>query len=178
MLVEDPVIAKSAAGKINPYRSTVKTIEQTNSFDSKRNDGVKTTWFVDHIYTFESLVKSNYVPVTLEIYGKDKSECEIPYLYLDNEITPSVLAKGTVSACTVKSNFPLRFVKAEIFDKSGKLVSSMVVQDLPDTRSVPLRNHVVKLFDGVEKGDYTFVLISGIAIGNAELARVDFTFNK
>lgn len=178
MLVEDPVISSNSAGKINPNRSYVKTIEQTNAFDSKRKDGVKTTWFVDHTYTFNDLIQKNYVPITLEIYYMDRSECEIPYLYLDKEITSSVLSKGTASACTVKSNFPLRFVKAELLDKSGKSVSKVVIQDMPDTRSISLRNHIFKLFDGVESGDYTFVLTSGIAIGNAELARVDFTYNK
>lgn len=178
MLVEPATVVRNAAGKINPSRSYVKTIEQTNSFDPQRKDGVKTTWFVDHIYTFDALIEKTYIPITLESYNKDKSECEIPYLYLDNEITPEVLAKGTVANCTIKSNFPIRFMKAELLDKDGKSVTNVVVHDLHDTRSITLRNHFSKLFSGLENGDYTLVVNSGIAIGNAELARVDFTYSK
>lgn len=177
MLVEPATVVRNAAGKINPSRSSVKTIEQTNAFDSLRKDGVKTTWFVDHVYKFDELIEKNYIPITLEIYNKDKSECEIPYLYLDKEITPAVLAKET-AVSTIKSNFPIRFMKAELFDKEGNSVKNIVVHDLHDTRSINLRNNISKLFDGLENGDYTFVLTSGIAIGNAELARVDFTYSK
>lgn len=177
MLVEEPTIVKNAAGKINSSRSSVKTIEQTNAFDPQRKDGVKTTWFVDHVYTFDALIQKNYIPITLEIYNKDKSECEIPYLYLDKEITPEVLAKET-AVSTIKSNFPIRFIKAELLDKEGNFVKDLVVHDMTNTKSITLRNHISKLFDGLENGEYTFVLTSGIAIGNAELARVDFTYNK
>lgn len=177
MLVEPATVVRNAAGKINPSRSSVKTIEQTNAFDKLRKDGIKTTWFVDHVYTFNELIEKNYIPITLEIYNKDKSECEIPYLYLDKEITPSVLAKET-AVSTVKSNFPIRFVKIELLDREGKHVKDVVVHDLHNTRTVSLRSHMPKLFKGLENGDYTLVLTSGIAIGNAELARVDFTYNK
>lgn len=177
MLVEPTTVVRNSAGKINPTRSYVKTIEQTNSFDPLRKDGVKTTWFVDHKYTFEDLIAKEYIPITLEIYNKEKSECEIPYLYLDDEITPSVLAKGAVVG-TVKSNFPIRFVKAELLDSEGNLVKEVVVHDMHKTWSLPLRNHLSKLFTGIQNGNYTLVLNAGIAIGNAELARVDFTYNK
>ena len=177
MLVEPATVVRNAAGKINPSRSSVKTIEQTNSFDPQRKDGVKTTWFVDHIYTFDALIEQNYIPITLEIYNKDKSECEIPYLYLDKEITPEILAKGT-SSSSVKSNFPIRFVKAELLDKNGNSVKHVVIHDMATVRSLPLRNHITPLFNNLETGEYTFVLTAGIAIGNAELARVDFTYNK
>lgn len=177
MLVEPATVVRNAAGRINPSRSYVKTIEQTNAFDTQRKDGVKTTWFVDHVYTFDALIEKEYIPITLEIYNKEKSECEIPYLYLDEEITPAILAKGTAIS-TIKSNFPIRFMKAELLDKTGNCVNSVVVHDLHDTRSINLRNQMTKLFNGLENGDYTFVLTSGIAIGNAELARVDFTYNK
>lgn len=177
MLVEPAKVVRNAAGRINPSRSSVKTIEQTNAFDTLRKDGVKTTWFVDHVYTFEELIAKNYIPITLEIYSKEKTECEIPYLYLDKEIIPEVLAKET-AVSTVKSNFPIRFVKIELLDNEGNSVKDVVVHDLHNTRSVSLRSHMPKLFNGLENGDYTLVLTSGIAIGNAELARVDFVYNK
>ena len=174
VLVEAPTIYTNATGKVIPSRCSVKTIEQTNAFDSQRTDGVKTTWFVDHIYSFTKLYETNYIPLTLESYSKPRSEMEVPYILLDEAIKPEVLAKKTFNGA-VRSNFPLRYVQLDIVDKSGVVVSSMIKGDMADTRSVPLRNHFSDLFKDVKPGDYTLVVTGGIAIDSAELARVDFT---
>ena len=174
VLVEDPTVYTNATGKVIPSRCSVKTIEQTNAFDSQRTDGVKTTWFVDHIYSFTKLYETNYIPLTLESYSKPRSEMEVPYILLDEAIKPEVLAKKTFNGA-VRSNFPLRYVQLDIVDKSGVVVSSMIKGDMADTRSVPLRNHFSDLFKDVKPGDYTLVVTGGIAIDSAELARVDFT---
>lgn len=177
MLVEEPTIYKTGTGKIVPSRCSVKTIEQTNAFDKTRTDGVNTTWYVDHIYSFSKLYETNYLPVTYESYEKDRSEMEKPYLLLDDEISASILAKKTFSS-TVKSNFPLRFVKVDILDKDNNVVSTKLKNNMADTRSIPLRNHFSGVFDKVPSGEYTMVLTAGISRGSAELARVDFTYNK
>ncbi len=177
MLVEDPTVVTNATGKINPTRSYVKTIEQTNQFDKKRTDGVKTTWYVDHTYQFGVLYTTNYVPVTLEIYSKDKSECEIPYILLDKELTPSQVAAGS-SVSYVKSNFPIRHVTFNVYDKAGTLVKHTKVYDMANTYSINLRMHAYQIVDGLANGDYTLVMTAGIAIGDTELQRVDFTINK
>ncbi|MBE6642124.1 MAG: hypothetical protein E7615_00540 [Ruminococcaceae bacterium] len=174
VLVEEPTIYTNNLGKVVPSRCYVKTIEQTNAFDSKRNDGVKTTWFVDHVYSFADLLKSNYIPLTLESYSKDISEMEVPYILLDEAIKPEVLAKKTFNGA-VRSNFPIRYVQLDVLDKSGVVVASLIKGDMADTRSVPLRNHFSDLFNNVKPGDYTLVVTGGIAIDSAELARVDFT---
>ena len=77
-------------------------------------------------------------------------------MYLDEEITPAVLAKET-AVSTIKSNFPVRFMKAELLDEEGKSVNNIVVHDLHNTRSISLRSHISKLFLGLENGDYTFI---------------------
>lgn len=174
MLVEDPAIFTNDAGKIIPSRCSVKTIEQTNAFDKTRTDGVNTTWYVDHIYTFNALYESNYLPVTYESYEKDRSEMEKPYLLLDKEITSEMLAKKTVSSAVIKSNFPIRFVKIEILDKDNNVVSSKLKNNMDDTRNIPLRNQIAGLFNNVPDGEYTLVITAGISRGSTEFARVDF----
>lgn len=176
MVVEDPVIVTNAAGKLNPSRSTVKTIEQTNAFDSTRTDGVNTTWYVDHAYSFSKLYETYYIPLTYESYSKERSEMEKPYLLLDTEITASVVAKKTFTSI-VKSNFPIRFVKMDILDKDGNVVATKLKNNMPDSRMVSLRNSFSSIFDGLGSGDYTLVLTAGISRGSGELARVDFTLN-
>lgn len=174
LVVEDAVVAKNAAGKINKGRSYVQTVEQTNSFDAQRTDGVKTTWYVDHKYTFDNLVQTNYVPVTFEIYNKERSQCEIPYLLLDEEITAKQVEKGVIGS-KVESNFPIRYVYLDVYSKDGQLVKREKKYDMADKFKVVLRNPSTALVSNLEKGEYTFVLTAGIARGSAELARVDFT---
>lgn len=178
VVVEEPTIVRNGSGNPIPSRCSVKTIEATNQFDKTRKDGVNTTWYVDHVYSFQDLYTKFYVPLTLESYTKPLSEMEVPYLLLDSEITPSVLGKGAYSS-SVKSNFPLRFVEAKILDKNGNVVAEAIKGDMHTTYSIPLRNYFTSLFDDLEKGtEYTFVLKAGISRGSAELARVDFTYNK
>lgn len=174
LVVEDAVVLRNAAGKINKGRSYVQTIEQTNSFDAQRTDGVKTTWYVDHKYSFDKLIQTNYVPVTFEIYNKDRSECEAPYLLLDKEITPKQIEKGAIGS-NVESNFPIRYVYLDLYSKDGKLVKREMKFDMADEFKVILRKPSIALASNLEKGEYTFVLTAGIARGSAELARVDFT---
>lgn len=176
VVVEDPTIVKSGAGKIIPSRSYVKCIESTNSFD-KTVRGVNTTWYVDHTYSLEELYNTTYVPLTLPIYSKSLSELEVPYIVLDNEITASVLSKGAFSS-SVKSNFPLRYVIVEILDKSGNVVAVKDPGNLQDVYSMSLRNKFADVFNDLANGEYTFVLKVGISRGNVELARVDFTYNN
>lgn len=177
VLVEDPTIIKNGAGKIIPSRCFVKTIEQTNAFDKSRNDGVNTTWYVDHIYTFDKLFQSGYLPITVPGFNKPLNEVEVPYLGIDNEVTADVLSKGVFTG-TVKSNYPLRFVRVDIVDKDGNKVVTREKGDILRVFAFPLRNHFATVFDGLENGEYTLVLTAGISAGNAELARVDFTYNK
>ncbi len=177
VLTEDPTIVKNGAGKLIPSRSSIKCIEQTNSFDKSRTDGVNTTWYIDHVYTFDKLYDTGYLPITVPNYNKPIEEIEVPYIGIDNEVTSSVLAKGVFNS-TVKSNYPIRFIRVDILDKGGNVVISREKGDILRVFSFSLRNHFTAVFDELANGEYTFVLTAGISAGNVELARVDFTYNK
>ena len=175
VLVEDPSIYKNGAGKVIPSRCSVKTIEQTNAFDSQRNDGVKTTWFVDHIYSFKTLIEQRYIPLTLESYSKSRSEMEVPYIALDKDLDPTLLSKKSFNSA-VKSNFPLRYVQIDILDEASNLVTTKYKMNMEDSKTVVFRNCFSTLFDGLTSGSkYTLVVSAGIAIDSCELTRVEFT---
>ncbi|MBQ4116409.1 MAG: hypothetical protein IJD37_03425 [Clostridia bacterium] len=161
----------NANGKVNPGRSYVKCIEQTNAFDKTRTDKV-TTWREDKLYTFTDLIDSKYLPVTLGVY--ETPETELPYLALKDEITPAILAKKTLVG-SVNSNYPLKHVYLNVYNANGKVVNQVVVGGMDDTFNVSLRNKATELFDNLSAGNYTFVVDAGIALGSAELCRVDFT---
>ncbi len=175
LIVEEPTIVKNGVGKIIPSRSYVTCIESTNSFDKSRTDGVNTTWYVNHTYTFEKLFDNGYVPYTLKEYSKPLSEIEVPYLGLDTEITSELLSKGMLTGM-VKSNFPILYVTGEILDKDGNRVEYKECGNLDRTYKFGVRNNFGSLFNKLEKGkEYTFVLTAGMTPGTSELARVDFT---
>ncbi len=172
-------IVKNGAGKVIPSRSYVTCIESTNAFDKSRTDGVNTTWYVNHTYTFENLFGAGYVPITFKAYSKPLSEIEVPYIGLDTEITPALLSKGMLTGM-IKSNFPIFFARAEVLDENGKeVVSVEKIYRFSSTKKIGVRNNLSAIFDKLENGKkYTFVLESGLSHGNVELARVDFTYGK
>ncbi|MBR5322713.1 MAG: hypothetical protein IKU48_04135 [Clostridia bacterium] len=179
VVVEPATVVRNGAGKVIPSRSYVKCIESTNAFDKSRTDGVNTTWYVDHTYTFEKLFSAGYIPITFAAYNKPLSEMEIPYIGLDKEITAALLSKGALTG-TVKSNFPIQFLRAEIFDKDGNRVAmTEKINRFSSIYKMGVRNSMVSVFDKLEKGnEYTFVLETGLSHGNVELARVDFTYGN
>lgn len=171
-VVTEKATVVDANGKVNPGRSYVKCIEQTNAFDKTRTDGKLTTWREDKMYTFTDLWESKYLPVTLAIY--DTPETELPYLALDEEVTSAILAKKSLNG-VVSSNYPLKHVYLNVYNRNGIIVNQVVVGGMDDTFKVSLRSKAAGLFDGLAAGDYTFVIDAGIALGSAELCKVDFT---
>ena len=171
-MVVEVEVTRNNAGTLNPRRSVVKCIEQTNTFDSARSD-VKTTWWVDKTYTFEQLFDDGYLPATYESLQTGVSH--IPYITLDAENKPNALAKSMLMG-NVRSNYPLRYVVLEIFDKDGNIEKEYTVRGLMDDYVHGLRKYSFNLFgNGLEKGDYTFVLTAGLAMGEYEFERVNFT---
>lgn len=171
-MVVEVSVNKNAAGVINPNRSIVKCIEQTNTFDTSRSD-VKTTWWVDKTYTFATLFEDGYLPSTYEALQTGISH--IPYITLDSENKPNTLAKNTLAG-NIRSNYPLRYVVLEVFDRNGNIAKEYTIRGLMTDYAYGLRKYSFNLFgDGLGKGDYTFVLTAGLAIGEYEFERIDFT---
>lgn len=174
MVAEKAVVVRGANGKINPNRSYLVTVEQTDTFDDTRTDGVNTTWWIDHKYTFSKLYETNYIPITFEVYETNKGV--IPYITLDEEPNASALSKGIVDG-TVASNYPLRYVHISILDENGNLLCREIQRNNYDVFKVSLRKHSIKLFGDLKAGNYTLLIEAGICRGDAELARIDFTYN-
>lgn len=173
MVAAKAVVQRNNAGKINPHRSYLVCVEQTDTFD-KQAKGKQTTWWLDHAYTFDTLYTSGWIAVSFDCYNTGKSV--IPYIALDQEITPEILEKKTLTG-TVTSDYPINSVYLSIYDKDNKLVSRQTQINDYDGKKVGLRKMSVNLFnDSLVAGEeYTFVCEAGIASGAAELARVKFT---
>ena len=173
MLTEKPHV-EYIDGKIDPENSYLTCIEQTDSFDKTRTDGVKTTWRVDKKYPFRVLFDKNYLAMTLEVYKTNKSI--VPYLALDREPDAEVLSKGKLIG-VVSSDYPITYVYMKLYDKSGKLVSKTEYHERYGAFAVALAEYSEELFNDVKAGDYTLVIEAGLHRGDAELYRGDFTYN-
>lgn len=174
MVAEKAVVSRGANGNINPNRSYIICVEQTDSWDETRKD-IKTTWWMDHKYTFNSLYQAGWIVSTLEIFNDNKSV--IPYLALDEEITADMLSKGNLVG-TVSSDYPVNYVHLTIYNKAGKIVNRVVEVNEYEGNKVNLRKQSFNLFtDKLTPGtEYTFVLDAGIASGSVEFCRIDFTY--
>ena len=173
-MVSKVEVQKSASGKILPSRSLVYTIEQTNAFD-KINTNKNTTWWVDHSYTFQELLDTQFIPLTLEIFHNG-NELEDAYIAFDTEITPESILKSING--TVSSNFPLSYVRATVTDSEGKVVGEIYRRKFDGTYKVNLRQHFALLnIKNLESGTYKFSLKAGIARGGFEIANFNFTID-
>ncbi len=173
-MVSKVEVQKSASGKILPSRSLVYTIEQTNAFD-KINKNKNTTWWVDHSYTFQELLDTQFIPLTLEIFHNG-NELEDAYIAFDTEITPESILKSING--TVSSNFPLSYVRATVTDSEGKVVGEIYRRKFDGTYKVNLRQHFALLnIKNLESGTYKFSLKAGIARGGFEIANFNFTID-
>lgn len=184
-MVVDNNVATKSDGSIVGNRSYLTTIEQTNSIDKTRKDGVNTTWWVDHQYTYETLFSTGYIPVTIWEYTEGNKVA--PYLAMTSEVKAEDLAGGSFNF-SIETNSCMRYVYADILTRDGKLVKracrNNVIDEDGDTQmgsslqKVDMRKYSYSLFTDLPAGDYTFVVTAGIAAGSAEMARVDFTYSK
>lgn len=183
-MIHDNHVEKKSDGSIVGRKSYVTTIEQTNKFDAQRKDGVKTTWYVDHTYTYEDLFSDGYVPSTIKEYTEGNT---IPmYIGLTREINADDLAEGAFVG-SVETNSYFRFLLFEIFNKDGSIAARYAKHNTLDydnsqpgtsSQKMDFRKYAPRLFEDLPGGEYTFVLTAGIPAGEAELARVDFTYAK
>ena len=164
---------KSASGKLLPARSRVYTIENTNSFDKTADRN--TTWWIDHSYTFQELLDTNFIPLTLEIFHTNEP-IEDAYIVMKGKNSPETIAK--LINGTIESNYPLSYVRATITDSDGNVVSQIYRSKFDKTYKVNLRTNYSDLkISTLKSGTYTFTLNAGIARGGFEIEKFDFTVN-
>ncbi len=163
-------------GKIDPAKSFVYTIEQTNAFDKTRKDGVNTTWWIDHAYSFSALFSTRFMPVTLCAYHNNEPLHDAWILYNGNNTAANA---SKILYGEVKSNFPLNYVRLTLSDSTGKVVSeSKMYLDVSANRacySVSVNEYRAALFEGVPSGTYTFNIRAGIARGGCDVETFEIT---
>lgn len=175
MLVGEPTVTKKGNGEINPGRSYVTTIEQTNSMDKERKDGVNTCWYVNHTYTFQKLYESGYVPVSCDALISDKFE---PYQELKIKASginsKKTLANTKSLMGEVTANYAIQKAEVKLERDDGTVIF--------DSVSKP-RSYVFKLTgvkytannEPLPAGNYVFTVSITTACGETEAYRAEYT---
>ncbi len=164
---------KNAAGKINPTRSTVTTIEQTSSFDESRTDGVRTTWYVEHVYSFAKLYETCYIPLTIPEFSREVTDTVFTVKGLNNEQN---VTEGTLYGVIESSCLEIMSITVQYIDADGNVVAE---KDYPLRGSN--RNEFMfsslKAPDGstnLSAGKYTFEVTANTMFGSAKLYKLPF----
>lgn len=165
-------VARDTNGKIDPEKSIVYCIEQTNEFDKTRTDR-KTTWWIDRPYTFQKLWNTKFMPLTLDIFHT-KEPLKDSYIAFDGKNTAETIQKG-INGC-VTSNFPLAYVRATVTDERNNLVGEIYKYKFNKQYSVDLAPCYAELgIETLKKGKYTFTLKAGIARGGCTVESFEFS---
>ena len=162
-------------GEIDPENSFVHCIEQTNSWDkTDAANGKKTTWWVDHKYSFARLYSKEFVPFTLSVFTSGET-LKDAYLIYNGNNTPETLKDGLSG--TIQSNFPLAYVVAKIKDVTGNVIKKALIYNLPAAYETDLSELNEKIdYPSLPNGKYTLTLRAGIARGGCDFE--NFTFVK
>lgn len=122
-MIKEVNVVKSATGKINPAKSTVTTIEQTSSFD-KQEKTAKTTWYVDHTYTFNELYTALYIPITCS--ELNIGETASPETTITSPNSSRNMRKGTLEG-VIASNFAISSIEIKMIDSNGNVAADGVI---------------------------------------------------
>ena len=177
-MVVELKIEKSGAGKVNPSRSGVYCIEQTNTFDKDRTDGVKTTWYDRHFYSFADLYEAKYIPLTI----KTLTETEFP----DTEFTvksfnsPETLTSGKLKGIVRSTYAKITSVTVDVQDKDGNVVATKEYENTNNDLLVFQFNSQAapEGMDTLANGSYSCYITANTLYGSAKIAKVDFTVGE
>lgn len=163
-------VSKTQIGKINPSRSYVYCIENTNAWaDNNKNS----TWFVDRKYTFEKLWSTEFMPITLDTYFSDEKLWDA-YIWFTGNNNPEQITKKLSG--TISSNFPINFMSVIIEDANGNVVKKHVKNNLSECFEIDLYRETfgLKLHE-LPAGNYKYTLQASIARGGVTIESFEFT---
>lgn len=167
-------IERNNAGKINTGRSMVTCIEQTNSFDAQRKDGVNTTWYVEHNYTFNDLYEAKYIPLSIDALNVEAKDVEFTVKSINS---PTNLLEGTLKGIIRNEDLRINGVTVDFVDKDGNVVATGYYENKNnDLKVFQFQNRQIpEEVKSLPAGDYTCYFTAHTLYGTAKVAKIDFT---
>ena len=132
MVASDAVVVRDAEGKIDPTQSYITVIDQTPKFLTATADSGDFYTYqanVDAKWTFEDLVKGNYLAFTFaEWLGTDPiEETEISFSHTGDSISISKLHSAKVTC-----NYYIFDIYAEVYDENGSEIYKVASRSYRD----------------------------------------------
>lgn len=171
MVTLKPVVVRCADGSVNPQESFVFLTDQNNVLNTIR--GYPSSWKIDHKISFEKAYVDGWLPVTVKELREGKAP--VPVCEITGAPTGKALASGNGLKGSVKCNYCLMTVRAEIRKNNavGEVVTVGEVH--PYTRSFDLRQMEEKLaWREIQAGSYWFILTVAVGLGKETLAELQF----
>ncbi len=164
-------VSKTMSGKLNPSRSYVYVIENTNAwYDNNQN----TTWFVDKKYTFDKLWSTEFMPITLDTYFNDDDKVWDAYIWFTGKNTPEQITSKLTGK--ISSNFPINFMYITIEDQNGNIVKKHIKNNITEAFEIDLFRETFGLkLNELPAGTYKYTLKAGISRGSATIESFEFT---
>lgn len=168
-------VVRDEHGEIDPSNSFVHCIEQTNSWDkTDAANGKKTTWWIDHKYSFARLYEKEFMPVTLQIFSSEQPLRDAFVVYDGNNDAQSI--KNGLNG-TVSSNFPLNYARVNVRNADGQIVRRAIKYDLAEAYTIDLAELNDQLdINSLPSGKYDVSIRAAIARGGHTFE--SFTFEK
>lgn len=179
LLSFDPMVIRDAAGKIDPHKSFLVTIEQGGGFyDSKGTDNlfkenlpepIQVSWRVDYRYYFHDLVhydKYTDLAEKRKMIGCNHCYMPITMQALNVEKTPAATPRVWMQGATVHSNF---YISATQLD--GPPVHTQISHDWHIYRQFPVTAVDLAATHSLQPGTYT----ARIHLSNEQIETVTFT---
>ncbi len=130
-MVQSVKVVRDSNGKINPDKSYVLMIEQTDTLESEQNklftllNGYDSTWW-EHEYTFKTLATSEPSCIILRPHEFMTNETEKQYVGLTKLATKETLEAPTqYKLGIVESNYPIIAVRVTIKDQNGNVLDKV-----------------------------------------------------
>ena len=155
-----PTVVYNDDNTINLAESYITTLEQTNLWD-KESD-VKTSWWVNHKYTFEKLLSTNFVPLRPIDYTKDFSS---------SYIATKDLPKTNELKGTVFSNQYIFNIEIIVTNELGESVYTENIY--PNAKTYNLEDADFNASE-LDNGKYTMTIKSSLSFGTKQIANYNF----
>ena len=130
-LVQSVNVVRDSNGKIDPDKSYVLMIEQTDTLESESNklfillNGYDSTWW-EHKYTFKTLATSEPSCIILRPHEFMTNETEKQYVGLTKLATKETLEAPTqYTLGIIESNYPIIAVRLTIKDTDGNVLDKV-----------------------------------------------------
>lgn len=175
MITGESTVVRNSKGEIDGARSSLVLTEQTSHWVTQTDSKYPTHWSVDRVFTFDSLYKDGYLPVT--IAELRDNFCDEPVLNFANKPIAKTFSTTKKFRGKLTTNYRIFSATSKLLDKDGKVLFELFdapTKNAPRTYDFSSFNNVCDI-SSLPAGTYTYIASVELGIGDYELVNLSFT---